>query len=35
MANRKQNEAQRKIEMQKIHKANAVALEKLYKEIIK
>jgi hypothetical protein len=33
MANRKQNEAQRKIEMQKIHKANAVALEKLYKEI--
>jgi len=35
MANRKQNEALRKTEMQKIHKSNAVALEKLYKEILK
>lgn len=35
MESRKQNEAQRKVEMQKINKANASALEKMYKEIFK
>lgn len=35
MADRKTNDANLKIEMQKLHKANAVALEKMYKEIFK
>jgi hypothetical protein len=35
MAQRKENEANRKVEMQKLYKANGAALEKLYKEIFK
>jgi len=34
MAGRKESEAQRKIEMQKLNKQNAAALEKYYKEIL-
>ena len=35
MAGRKENDARMKVEMQKINKANAAALEKMYKEIFK
>ena len=35
MTQRKQNDAQMKTELQKINKANAAGLEKLYKEVFK